>query len=136
MSNKNYNTEVFCTLQIEGIHAWPGCPFDEVAYLRDPHRHLFHIKAWKKVTHSDRDVEFIMLKHMIEHYFLTHYRQTVVGPTNHGNVTIIKQEVCVFGSKSCEMIAQELIEHFDLSRCEVSEDNENGAIVEVEDVTP
>jgi len=30
---------------------------------------------------------------------------------------------------SCEMIARELIEHFNLSRCEVSEDGENGAIV-------
>jgi hypothetical protein len=36
-----------------------------------------------------------------------------------------------FGAKSCEMIAIELINEFNLSRCEVNEDNENGAIVTV-----
>lgn len=109
-------TEVFCTLQIEGTHCWPGCPFKEVAYLRDPHRHVFFIKAYKLVTHSDRDVEFIMLKHQIAEYF----QQTYFDLPTH---------LCIFGAKSCEMIAEELINVFDLSRCEVSEDNENGAIV-------
>jgi hypothetical protein len=33
------------------------------------------------------------------------------------------------GAKSCEMLAVELIEKFDLSSCEVNEDNENGAVV-------
>lgn len=104
-------TEVFCTLQFEATHNWPGCPFEEVKYLRDPHRHVFHIKAYKLVTHSDRDVEFIMLKHMIQNYLNDQY------PSHE------------FGAKSCEMLAHDLIERFELSRCEVSEDNENGAIV-------
>lgn len=111
-------TEVFCTLQVEGTHSWPGCPFDEVSYLRDPHRHVFHIKAYKTVTHSDRDTEFIILKHKIQQYFVTEYQMP-------------HQRLCVFGAMSCEMIAEDLIEAFDLSRCEVSEDNENGAIVTV-----
>ena len=118
-------TEVYCTLQIEGVHNWPECPFDEVGYLRDPHRHIFHIKAYKLVEHSDRDVEFIMLKHRIESYLHQNYyapsasMMGVGGPWHE------------FGARSCEMIAHELIEQFDLSRCEVSEDNENGAIVTV-----
>jgi hypothetical protein len=107
-------TEVFCTLQIEGTHCWPECPHDEVAYLRDPHRHIFLIKAYKKVTHDDRDVEFIMLKHTIQEYMEVKY---------------FTESLCNFGAKSCEMIAEELIEQFELSRCEVSEDGENGAIV-------
>lgn len=111
-------TEVFCTLQIEGTHRWPDCPFPEVAYLRDEHRHLFYIKAYKTVTHSDRDVEFIILKHRIEEYFIKYYNNTL--------------HLCAFGAKSCEMIAEELIAEFGLSRCEVSEDNENGAIVTVD----
>lgn len=111
-------TEVFCTLQIEGTHNWPGCPFEEVAYLRDPHRHVFHIKAYKIVNHSDRDVEFIMLKHQIANYLRSRYFS-------------VPQELCVFGAKSCEMIGEELIKAFDLSRIEVSEDNENGAILTV-----
>jgi hypothetical protein len=107
------STEVFVTTQFEAIHNWPGCPFDEVAYLRDPHRHVFHIKAYKKVNHDDRDVEFIMLKHAINNYLITKY------------------PLRLFGAKSCEMLARELIEVFQLSKCEVSEDNENGAILAV-----
>ena len=109
-------TEVFCTLQVEGTHNWPGCPFDEVAYLRDPHRHVFHIKAYAVVDHADRDIEFIMLKHKIDTYLFEKY-------FNHD------QRLHVFNAQSCEMIASELIDVFDLSRCEVSEDNENGAII-------
>ena len=111
-----YIEQVYCTLQIEGTHNWPDCPYDEVAYLRDPHRHMFHIKAYKQVTHSNRDVEFIMLKHQIRDYI----RRTYWMP---------KTMLCEFGAKSCEMIAKELIEQFDLVKCEVNEDGENGGIV-------
>lgn len=108
--------EVYCTLQVEGIHNWPGCPFDEVAYLRYPHRHVFHVKAYKLVTHTDRDTEFIMLKHHIHSYLHSKYFSPLT-------------KLCEFGPMSCEMIAQELIDWFQLSACEVSEDNENGAIL-------
>jgi len=111
-------TEVYCTLQIEGTHNWPNCPFDEVDYLRVPHRHIFHIKAYAEVNHDDRDIEFICLKHRIEEYFVR-YRDDV-------------KKICVFGAKSCEMIARELITEFGLTRCEVNEDNENGAILTVD----
>jgi len=123
-------TEVYCTLQVEGTHSWPRCPFDEVAYLRDTHRHVFHIKAYKKVTHSDRDVEFIMLKHQLTVWLRSHYVPAFKDlPNNIGDFC-----VHVFGAKSCEMLAEELINEFDLSRCEVNEDGENGAIVTVEDL--
>ena len=112
-------TEVFCTLQLEGTHDWANCPFEEVAYLRDTHRHMFHIKATMVVTHDDRDVEFIMLKHAIEEYLIKKYF----------NSTTYLLE---FKSMSCEMIASELINEFNLVRCEVSEDNESGAIVYAE----
>ena len=110
-------TEVYCTLQVEGTHNWPDCPFDKVDYLRVPHRHVFHIKAYAEVYHDDRDVEFIMLKHEIKDYFVSR------------GYFKVEKSLCEFGARSCEMIARELIERFDLSRCEVSEDNENGAIV-------
>lgn len=111
-------SEVYCTLQVEGTHNWPGCPFDEVAYLRDPHRHVFHVKAYKTVTHSDRDTEFIMLKHAIQQYLLAYFYDESI-------------KMCKFGAMSCEMIAQLLIDQFGLSRCEVSEDLENGCVLEV-----
>lgn len=119
-----YTKEVFCTLQVEGTHNWPGCPFDEVDYLRLPHRHVFHIKAYKIVTHSDRDTEFIMLKHAIQKHFIEKYWSGWASTDGFSG-----KALCEFGSMSCEMIAEELIELFDLSRCEVSEDNENGAMV-------
>lgn len=111
-------SQVFCTLQIEGIHHWPGCPFDEVAHLRDLHRHMFHIKAYKAVNHDDRDTEFILLKHEIQQHLRRNYYKTHL-------------KCCLFGAMSCEMIARELIDAFGLTRCEVSEDNENGAILTV-----
>ena len=107
---------VYCTLQFEATHNWPECPFDEVAYLRNEHRHLFHIKAFKRVYHDDRDTEFIMLKHTIEKYL---------------NETYAEHK---FGRKSCEMLARELAEKFDLCQIDVSEDNENGAILTFEEI--
>ena len=110
------STEVFCTVEVEGQHRWKDCPYDEVEYLRNYHRHVFCIAAYKKVNHDDRDVEFIMLKHRIRDYISTRYYDYTLRLLN-------------FGDMSCEMIAKELVEQFDLSKCEVSEDNENGAIV-------
>ena len=109
-------TEVFCSLQFEATHNWPECPFSEVDYLCDPHRHVFHVKAYKKVFHDDRDVEFIMLKHDIMDYLHAEYYDEAY-------------RMGVLGKTSCEMLAAELIEQFDLSICEVSEDGENGAVV-------
>lgn len=120
-------TEVYCTLQVEGVHNWPECPFEEVIYLRDLHRHMFHIKAYAAVNHDDRDIEFIMLKHKIQHYLINKYGS--IGQ----NGRMMDDYLCVFGAMSCEMIARELIEEFGLTRCEVSEDNENGAILTVEE---
>jgi hypothetical protein len=112
--------EVYCSLQVEGLHCWPGCPIEEVSYLRDPHRHLFHIKAYVSVTHGDRDVEFIVLKHWIQDYLKGGYYDDALHLHD-------------FGSRSCEMIAEELIHEFGLSRCEVSEDGENGAVLQAKD---
>lgn len=102
---------VYCTLEFQGIHNWPGCPFEEVAYLRDPHRHMFQIKAYKRVEHNDRDVEFIMLKNAITKRIAELYPDSQMGAT------------------SCEMLAERLTHEFDLCQCEVNEDGENGAIV-------
>ena len=123
MAYQKVTTEVYCTLEVEGVHCWPECPLEEVAYLRDPHRHVFHIKAFANVSHDDRDIEFIVLKHKILNWFYDGWFDSKLRLFN-------------FGPMSCEMIAKRLIDEFDLSRCEVSEDGENGAIVSVENVYP
>lgn len=110
---QQYDTVVYSQVLFEAVHNWPDCPIEEVWFLRYPHRHVFYIKAFKAVKHGDRDIEFIQLKHNIQQYLEKTY-------PDHN-----------LGSKSCEMLASELIREFDLVRCDVSEDNENGAVVSV-----
>lgn len=98
---------VVITTTVEGVHHWPECPIPEVNFLKDLHRHIFHVKAVKQVKHNDRDVEIIMLKRCVD-YYLSAFK---------GN----------FGDMSCEDIAEGLISEFDLLNCEVLEDGENGA---------
>lgn len=111
---------VFCTLQVEGLHRWENCSIPEVSYLADLHRHVFHIRAEVTVTHEDRDVEFIKLKHDI---------QTFLRAQFWDNAT----QLHFFGKMSCESIAMLLIAEFGLSAAEVSEDGENGGRYEIVD---
>jgi hypothetical protein len=103
-------------LQVDGLHHWPSCDIEEVAFLRDIHRHMFHIEAKKIVNHEERDVEIIKFKRDIQDYLYSQYWN--------GNMRSY-----FFGPMSCESIARELVEHFKLSYCSVLEDNENGAEV-------
>lgn len=117
MSLKHENiVEVFCSLQMEGIHCWPNCNIPEVNYLKYPHRHLFGIKAYKTVKHDDRDVEFIWLKHQIRNFL-------------HSKFFSEELNCLDFGSMSCEMIGALLLKEFKLVRIEVDEDKENGCLV-------
>lgn len=108
--------QIFCTLQVEGLHCWENCDIDEVKYLQLPHRHVFHIKAVKTVYHNDRDIEFIKLKHAITQHFKDKYFSD-------------KFKCHDFKGMSCEMIAEEIGTIFSLDVVEVSEDNENGCIL-------
>ena len=122
MKTKQFRTftEVFCSLQVEGMHNWPNCDIPEVSYLTYPHRHLFGIKAFKTVTHDDRDVEFIKLKHDIQIYLHDKYFSKQLN-------------LHTFNNMSCEMIGEELGAVFKLSKIEVNEDGENGCIVYFEE---
>jgi hypothetical protein len=114
MTTLNLKTTIICRFQVEGIHCWKNCPIKEVKFLKDLHRHLFYISCEKEVFHDDRDVEFIMFKRIILKYLKDKYED---------------DECLKFNSMSCEMIAKELLEKFNLISCEVFEDNENGARV-------
>ena len=104
-------TNIIINTQVEGIHNWPGCDIKEVEFLKFPHRHLFHICCKKEVNHDDRDVEIIELKRKINTFLDEIY----------GN----NDRTLLFGSKSCEMIAKELMDTFKLNYCSVLEDGEN-----------
>ena len=105
-------TNIIVKIQKEGIHYWKDCDLEEVDYLQYAHRHIFHIVCKKEVNHDDRDIEIIMFKHKIQDYLTEKYGV-----------------VAEFGGMSCEMIAKELLNKFELSYCSVLEDNENGAEV-------
>lgn len=95
----------------EGIHCYPDAP-EEVAFLRNPHRHIFHVYASLEVFHDDRDIEFILLKRELHRLVSSN-----------------------MDNKSCEMAAREIIEYlyytYPARKCKVtvSEDNENSATI-------
>ena len=106
-------TYIKVNLQVEGIHQREACPLEDVGFLRSPHRHIFHISCMAEVGHNDREIEIIRFKRAILKYLHDKYGDYI----------------CEFDNMSCEMIATELVEQFNLYSCEVLEDAENGAVV-------
>ena len=104
-------TYIEVNLQHEASHFWRDADkIPEVHYLRYPHRHIFHIRLRKAVSHNDRDVEIIMFKREVEEYLKEKYGKH-------------------FGPKSCEMLAEELLLKFNCHSVRVLEDGENGGLV-------
>ena len=110
---------IWVTFQREGIHKYPAAATDpklqDVAFLANEHRHIFHFKVWISVEHSDRAIEFIQFKRWLE--------------------SIYDQKTLQLNYKSCEMIAEDLYEKIATKypsrevQIEVSEDGENGALL-------
>lgn len=113
---------IWITFSKEGIHRYPEAETNPklaaVSYLQFPHRHVFHFKVYLEVNHDNRDVEFILFKRELEDLY------------TYGDKTL------ELDYKSCEMIASDLIEYISKKypnrdiKVDVSEDNENGAILE------
>lgn len=113
---------IWVTFQKEGIHSYPEALTDpylsDVKFLGYPHRHIFHFKVYIEVFNNNRDLEFIMFKRWLESLF---EEKTI----NHNN-------------KSCEMISDDLASAIRNKypkrkmKIEVSEDGENGSIIEYE----
>lgn len=110
--------------EFEGVHRYEDAP-EEVKYLRNDHRHLFKIKSKIEVFHEDRELEFIMVKHLIQ-----------------GRLSLDLNELdntWYMEKLSCEQVARmiyDLLEkRYGSERyisVEVSEDDENSAIIEGE----
>lgn len=122
-------TSVIISFQLEGLHHWPEANdhFPDVGFLRYPHRHMFHFKLSKLVTHTDRDVEFIRWKRQVIKYLQTNY--TVITGVQDDSI-VRNGNFLDFNRMSCEDIATELLNKFDCLWVEVWEDGENGARVE------
>lgn len=115
---------VYAKVSFEGIHCWPDAP-DEVMYLRNSHRHIFNVKAFVEVSQNNREIEFIMLGHILNAMF----KGLASGDTN---------GVWNMGTMSCEDVAEMVISHIRYKLgllCDtyvavrVDEDGENGCIV-------
>lgn len=115
MKNK-YKIRVFCTLQFTATHRCPEevCP-KTAMYLTTSHRHVFHVRCEALVKHDNRDIEFITLKERVQKYISEGWHLQNLG------------------IMSCEKMAVTLLDIFpELVKVEVSEDGENGAVVEKE----
>jgi hypothetical protein len=114
------------TFQVEGIHCYPDAKTDsslatgneyDVSFLSAPHRHVFHFTVQLSVSHSNREVEFIQFKRWCQKQY---------------------SKVLSANNKSCEMLAEDLYNKMQKHKVyknrntiiEVSEDGENGAVVE------
>ncbi len=114
---------VISTFTLNGFHAWDGAP-SELTYLSMRHRHEFRFRIECRVGHDDRQVEF----HQLQRAARRHIDALYPHGGNGGELE--------FGSRSCEMIAREVLEcltknGWTLSAVEVWEDGECGARVEV-----
>lgn len=102
---------VFAKTRFTALHSWPDAPVSH-EFLRQPHRHEFHVIVWAQVSGTDREIEFIDLKEKVTAYC----RENFEGRNLKGT--------------SCEMIALQILKEFNQLYCvEVSEDGENGSIV-------
>lgn len=104
-------TRVITHNLIEGYHRWKDAPAP-VSFLRQWHRHVFHVRCWFEVSHDDREIEIIMKQWEIENFLKEKY----------GNP-------CWFGEMSCESIAREIVDRFGAVQVEVLEDGFGGANV-------
>lgn len=104
-----------------GLHNWPAAAevLPKVSYLAHPHRHEFFFELKKKVDHDDRDIEIINFENEVKDYLKRNFYNQEL-------------DLLDFGARSCEMLAQDLVEAYDLCSAQVLEDNLLGAIVEKE----
>lgn len=108
--------ELFVKTQVVGYHLWQDAP-DEVSFLRNPHRHRFFIRVGAIVNHEERDIEFFMFQRKIKELLESSFVQNA-------------HKEYIFGAMSCETIASIILNQLgQASYVEVSEDDENGAIV-------
>lgn len=99
---------------IEGMHHWSEAK-GEVEYLSNPHRHLFEIRCRFEVSHNDREIEINTAQNDIERYLKERFSRG--------------GGICLFGGRSCEDIAEEIMTHFgeQCVQCTVLEDGYGGA---------
>ncbi len=105
----NLNKYIVIKTDFVGFHYWENAP-DKFDYLRNVHRHKFYVTIYKKVTGSDREIEFIDFKKSITEHLREFYENKIFP-------------------YSCEMIAESILKLYDCDKVYVFEDDENGGMV-------
>lgn len=113
----SFKTTISVRSSFVGFHSWPDAP-DEVAFLRNVHRHVFHVLATFNVSHGDRQLEFFIMQRKLN--------------------TLLKDFEDQTFNYSCEHIASALLQAFlnndyNVVEVTVSEDNENHATIRKQD---
>lgn len=103
------STRIYVRTEFEAFHRWKDAP-DDVAFLRDYHRHVFKVRVDMDVSHGNRDIEFFQFKRKLDSF-------------------INKRFTGAHFEFSCEQIASYILKEFNAFSVEVSEDGENGAVV-------
>lgn len=137
--------QIKVSFQKEGVHKYPAAltdpklatgDWDDVSFLGYPHRHIFHFYVTIDVNHNDRDIEFIQFKRWLERLYTV--QKAEIGFEMNYPVAPKGSSFLELDYKSCEMIAEELIDVISEKYpnrniiVEVYEDNENGAILSAE----
>lgn len=102
---------IYCTHQFAAEHRWLQAP-PEVKFLCFPHRHLFHVRVEWRVSHGDRQMEFLRMKGILARV-----------------CTDLSSDPSAL-EWSCEHYAEKIAAHLHADKVEVSEDGENGAVWE------
>jgi len=101
--------------QFEALHCYPDAP-EEVAFLRNKHRHIFNVILWIQENES-RELEYFMIQHKLK-----------------GVLNLFEGKD--LGATSCENLAETILEMARNTypsreiRVEVNEDGENGCLIE------
>ncbi len=112
----------------EGMHYYEDAP-DEVDFLREPHRHLFHVRIEVAVTHLDRELEYFMVRGRLLQKVLAENLFGLDKPVPSSCETMAKRLM-----ELTEQVVKELRpdkpRYARVCRVQVMEDGENGSIVE------
>jgi len=47
--------------QFEALHCWPDCPYEDVEFLKNSHRHIFYVTVKFKINQTLIDIFFTSL---------------------------------------------------------------------------
>jgi 6-pyruvoyl-tetrahydropterin synthase len=103
-------TNVVIKTSFEALHCWKDCPYSEVDFLKNLHRHKFYVVIKWQVS-GDRELEFFVQKNQVNRYLQSEFQGKDLD------------------QMSCEEIAKLLLKDFMADFVSVFEDNENGAEV-------